>query len=195
MSKTMTVDALCSKWVATIISENPEIMGHVAQQRAKFEGWLKMELVKHAERNGAKDITIEKSYPNVDKRRSDLYFVLKKKEYYIELKTSNTSRSVQGVESKIKPTTDNTNFIIADITKLGSLDKSKHREGIILFVMFPILSNDTEIINDCLVKINDKTGLKLTEKNNCKRVRVKLLKKGKCDFIVCSAFVQQLKPE
>ena len=77
-----------------------------AKQRAKFEGWLKVELVRILS-NYFDDISPENN-------RIDITF----KDWAIELKTVNTNIRYKNVISKVRPITKNINDVISDIEKL-----------------------------------------------------------------------------
>lgn len=95
-----------------------------AQIKAKFEGWLKVELVRIFEDAGYNAL------PEVS--GIDITF----ESVAIELKTSNTNLRVDGVENKGKPITTNLNKIIADIDKLRL--KDNYADKYVIFIMFPI---------------------------------------------------------
>ena len=94
-----------------------------AQNRAKFEGWLKVEvcglLAEHC-----KQVVPEK-------QRVDICA----DEWAIELKTVNTNIRYMGVQNKTRPITKNTESIIKDIEKLNKLDSPMKA---VLFIVFPI---------------------------------------------------------
>jgi hypothetical protein len=77
-----------------------------AKERAKFEGWLKVELCE----------SLSKHFPTVtpEKDRIDITF----DDRAIELKTVNTSYQYENVKKKTRPITKNIQGVIADIEKL-----------------------------------------------------------------------------
>ncbi|MBL7690884.1 MAG: hypothetical protein JNM41_04765 [Flavipsychrobacter sp.] len=95
-----------------------------AETRAKFEGWLKVELVRIFEEAGYRAL------PEVS--GIDIVF----ESVAIELKTSNTNLRTQGVENKGKPITDNLKNILADVHKLRLRDNNADKY--VIFIMFPI---------------------------------------------------------
>lgn len=94
-----------------------------AKERAKFEGWLKVELCD----------SLAKYFTNVapEKNRIDVTF----ENWAIELKTINTNIRYEGVENKTRPITKNIQGVIDDIGKLKSASYTKKA---ILFIAFPI---------------------------------------------------------
>jgi len=106
-----------------------------AQQRAKFEGWLKFELATAlASRGDIRNVTLEAPYGTGD--RADLSFETNGTTWYIEIKTANTNWRAPGLENKTRPVTKNVLGIITDITKLrGKCPPSK---GLAVFAFFPI---------------------------------------------------------
>ena len=109
------------------ILENSNGLAIFARERAKFEGWLKVELCGIMSKH-FKDVTPKK-------QRVDVCFG----DWGIELKTVNTNIRYSGVRTKTRPITKNTQGIINDIDKLLRLD-IKNRA--ILFVTFPIEPNN-----------------------------------------------------
>lgn len=95
-----------------------------AQIRAKFEGWLKVELIRILEEAGYEALPevsgIDITFENVA----------------IELKTCNTNLRITGVVNKGKPITKNLNEIISDINKLRTNGNYVHKY--IVFIIFPI---------------------------------------------------------
>ena len=94
-----------------------------ARERAKFEGWLKVELcdslTKHFD-----DVTPEKERIDITSGN-----------WAIELKTINTNIRFKNVRDKSRPITKNTQGVIDDIEKLRA---SKYPNKAVLFAVFPI---------------------------------------------------------
>jgi len=99
-----------------------------AVERAKFEGWLKVEICDIL-LNYFKDVIPEKN-------RVDISF----DDWGVELKTLNTNIKYEEVKDKTRPITKNTNGVIIDINKLKSLNCYKNKA--VLFIVFPITSDD-----------------------------------------------------
>ena len=95
-----------------------------ACERAKFEGWLKVELCNILSRH-SDQITPEKSL--VDVTFDD---------WLIELKTINTNYRYSNVVRKTKPITNNVEGVVKDIKKLR---KRKYKNKAVLFVVFPVI--------------------------------------------------------
>jgi len=106
----------------------PKLENHLglsvfAKERAKFEGWLKVELCD----------SLSKYFTNVcpEQDRMDITF----EDWAIELKTVNTNIRYTGVRNKTRPITKNTQGVVNDIEKLRKKDRSKKA---VLFIAFPI---------------------------------------------------------
>ncbi|ACM92395.1 putative ATP-dependent Lon protease [Nautilia profundicola AmH] len=96
-----------------------------ATVRAKFEGWLKVEVA---------DILCAYGKVIPEKDLIDIVF----ENSAIELKTVNTSYKYLGVLNKTKPVTDNVKSVIDDIYKLK---KSSYENKYVLFIVFPLDDN------------------------------------------------------
>ena len=107
--------------------ENNQGLSIFAKERAKFEGWLKVELCNSLSKY-FKDVTPEKN-------RIDVTF----ENWAIELKTVNTNIRCENVKNKTRPITKNKQGVINDIKKLKSNDYTNRA---ILFVVFPIIHNN-----------------------------------------------------
>ncbi len=103
--------------------ENHSGLSVFAKERAKFEGWFKVELCE----------SLLKYFKDVvpEHQRVDISF----EDWGIELKTINTNIRYEGVKNKTRPITKNTQGIIEDIEKLKKLNFKK--KGV-LFIVFPI---------------------------------------------------------
>lgn len=94
-----------------------------ARERAKFEGWLKVELC------GSLSMHVQDVVPEQD--RIDITF----NGWAIQLKTINTNVRYDGVKKKQRPITKNVQGIIEDINKLKPLN---YANKAVLFVVFAI---------------------------------------------------------
>ena len=107
--------------------ENNQGLSIFAKERAKFEGWLKVELCGSLSKY-FKDVAPERD-------RVDITF-----EYWaIELKTINTNIRYKNVRNKHHPITRNTQGVIDDIEKLKS---TSYTNKAVLFVVFPIIHDN-----------------------------------------------------
>ena len=95
-------------------------------ERAKFEGWLKVELIDTLLKN---DIL---ALPEID--RIDISF----HDTAIELKTINTNYRFLNVKNKRRPITKNINGIIKDISDLKS---KMFKDKFVIFIVFPLELN------------------------------------------------------
>lgn len=117
----LTADALAKK-IQTSIG-----LTRFAYRRAKFEGWLKVEII---------DILARKGYdalPEID--RIDVSF----DNVAIELKTVNTNFRCQDVINLKKPITKNINGVVKDIE---SLRNKNYLFKFVVFIVFPIIHED-----------------------------------------------------
>ena len=97
-----------------------------ASNRAKFEGWLKVEVIE----------ILSRHTPNAvpEKGMIDITF----DDWALELKTCNTNYRYPGVVNKSRPITENVDGIIKDIK---SLAKTMYERRAVLFVVFPLEHN------------------------------------------------------
>lgn len=93
-----------------------------ARERAKFEGWLKLELCESLSKY-FKDVAPERD-------RIDIRF----DGWGIELKTVNTNYRYRGVIDKHRPITKNVQGVVEDIDKLRSVAIANKA---VLFIVFP----------------------------------------------------------
>lgn len=109
-----------SEIIARIISHQG--LSIFASEKAKFEGWLKVELT---------EILKKKNYTPIPET-DGVDIVLGN--IAIELKTINTNYKFENVNPKTKPITDNTDGIVSDIEKLK---RKTELMGFVVFVVFP----------------------------------------------------------
>lgn len=93
-----------------------------AKERAKYEGWLKVELCE----------SLSKYFSSINPEKDwiDITF----EDWAIELKTVNTNYRYENVENKTRPITKNIKGVIEDIEKLKS---TNYTNKAILFIVFP----------------------------------------------------------
>lgn len=106
-------------------------MGLAVSQRAKFEGWLKLELAGKLTDLGLSNVQFETSYQG---GRADLSFGPDDRRALVELKTCNTNYRIPGCKPLTRPITKNVQGICADCRNLRSAPGG----GIMAFVMFPL---------------------------------------------------------
>ena len=105
-------------------------------QRAKFEGWLKLELAYAVSRQPNCDgVTLEAQYP-ASASRADISFTLRGTQWFAEIKTANTNWRHPLVESKTRPITENVRGIIKDINKVR--DATPSFGALAVFLLFPV---------------------------------------------------------
>lgn len=117
--------------IVDILSKNKDKISIALKQRAKFEGWLKLELA-YKLLQSYSDVEIEHPYPCNNRKHADIYA----SNALIELKTPNTSYHTDNCVSCVRPITQNIESIIDDINKLQEL--GGQHEKYISFVLFPI---------------------------------------------------------
>ena len=117
--------------------ENNHGLAICARERAKFEGWLKVELCE----------SLSEIFTDVipERDRIDVTF----SDWAIELKTLNTNYRFKNVENKMRPITKNIQSVIDDIENLKS---SNIKNKAILFVVFPV-SDEVEYWKELLIRI------------------------------------------
>ena len=107
------------------LMEQHDALPEFAKYRAKFEGWVKVELLGILQKLAKTEVV-----PEMD--RHDLVMG----DYCaIELKTTNTNYRIEGVLNKTRPITRNIESIIEDVEKLK---KSKYPFKMMVFVVFPL---------------------------------------------------------
>lgn len=115
-----------------------EVLGPVLQQRAKFEGWLKIELAYALQRHGL-PVQLEEPIPGT-RHRADLAVESPEGElFYIMLKTVNTNFRFPGVDRRTRPITQNISAVIDDVEKL--ISAASGQAGLVVFSVFPVAAN------------------------------------------------------
>jgi len=107
-----------------------KILNFFIKNRAKFEGWFKVELC---------DI-LSKYTDNItpEKDRIDIVF----DDWALELKTSNTNYRYENVKNKTRPVTKNVKSIIKDIEDLRN--NINYNKKAVVFIIFPLSNNTKE---------------------------------------------------
>jgi hypothetical protein len=115
------------------------------RQRAKFEGWLKIELAAGLAEQGWRT-RLEQPYTIADGRhcRADVavWPDVESDKLLIMLKTVNTNFRFDGVEPAARPVTMNFDGLIDDIRKLSDLPPAT--TGYVLFPVFPVSGDEGE---------------------------------------------------
>ena len=118
-----------------------------AQNRAKFEGWLKVELCG----------ILSKFTNNIIPEKNRIDIVVDN--WAMELKTINTNYRYKNVKNKIRPITKNIQGIIYDINQLKR--NFKYKNKVVAFVVFPLSHTNTEKWKQHIEKIkNELTEIK-----------------------------------
>lgn len=117
-------------------------LNHFVNNRAKFEGWFKVEIC-----------NILSEYVNKitpEKDRIDIVF----DDWALELKTSNTNYKYENIQNKAKPITKNINSILKDIQDLKN--NSLYQKKAVVFIVFPLsLSTCKDLWEQHLLKIKE----------------------------------------
>jgi hypothetical protein len=129
------------------LKENRSKLQLPVRQRAKVEGWLKVELLysiwqKLLHRIPNLEIKIEQPYPNNKNLHCDIFFVTpQKKHIYLELKIVNTSYDCNSnlIPKKTKPITMNVKSITEASKRLRKITKrDKRNKGFVAFIVYPL---------------------------------------------------------
>lgn len=131
------------------------------RQRAKFEGWLKIELANSIESsNIGFKVHLESEFPSTDawgNRHSRNYFAdlmvssPENDQCLVMLKTVNTNFRFRGVRQAHRSITKNFEAVVDDILKLSSAKVDAHTRRYSVFAVFPV-SADSKVIANQLEK-------------------------------------------
>lgn len=127
MNATDLLNLTCPGLIAKI--EANKGLNTFAIEKAKFEGWLKVEFIDILNNNAIKAIP--------EKFRIDVTF----EDAAIELKTINTNYRYNNVLPKTRPITKNVSSVLKDIADLKS---KKFRDKFVVFIVFPLNSNNKQ---------------------------------------------------
>jgi len=185
MAAPKEVEGYIRKWILDILEAHKPLVRIVVQQRAKFEGWLKLELAAMAVKQGAQQVEVEPFWQNNGKGyHSDLAFRLEGVAYHLELKTPNTSYRLPGVRNKSRPITKNITGIINDARKLRSCPA----QGVVAFVLFPVKMGDRKWYGH-LRRIRDETKIPVAPEEHCVSASLDLDGRNAAALIVCTFLV------
>jgi hypothetical protein len=102
------VDEQARQWIVSVLENHRALVALAIRQRAKFEGWLKLELAAYAISQGAASMEVESGYgADGAPLRADLTFLNGGERYDVELKTCNTNWRMGGVKSNNQPIAEN----------------------------------------------------------------------------------------
>ena len=146
---------LLNDHIVDILSKNEDKISIALKQRAKFEGWLKLELA-YKLLQSYSDVKIEFPYPCNNRKHADIYA----SNALIELKTPNTNYHADNCVSCIRPITKNIESIIDDINKLQEFGGQYKKY--ISFVLFPV--DVKEGYKEYIQRINN-TGVVLEDRS------------------------------
>lgn len=146
---------LLNDHIVDILSKNEDKISIALKQRAKFEGWLKLELA-YKLLQSYSDVKIEFPYPCNNRKHADIYA----SNALIELKTPNTNYHADNCVSCVRPITKNIESIIDDINKLQEFGGQYKKY--ISFVLFPV--DVKEGYKEYIQRINN-TGVVLEDRS------------------------------
>jgi len=134
------------------------------ENRDKFEGWVKVEIVDILYNKITKNIVPEApdsnkiitSEKNKNYQHIDIVF---NNDSALELKTINTNFGHDKVKNKIRPISYNIKQLRADIEKLRDLQDENIKNKAILFVVFPIPKKDVEKFENRYLKQLKELGI------------------------------------
>lgn len=109
------------------------------RQRAKFEGWLKVELAHALEQRGVR-AELEASVGGTSHRADIKIRSPGGEQFLIVLKTVNTNFRFPGVVERTRPITKNISGVIEDATKVRAA--SPLITGLLVFPVFPVASDE-----------------------------------------------------
>jgi len=174
--------------IVEVLRSHSSLLTIAVRTRAKFEGWLKLELARALDRKTrVRRVVVEEPYGT--RKRADIAFTAGGVRYYVELKTANTNWRVPGVENRSRPITKNIAGIIKDMTRL----QDHGLKAFMGFVLFPVPASDCRW-HRYLQRISAATGVPLTERDHCSRLMVRLGSKRRCEVVVCCGAVERGTP-
>lgn len=165
--------------IAEVLEAHSEVLAIALRQRAKFEGWLKLELAAAVEKNGYASVELETPLSMSSGERADLGFVHGGEKYIIELKTPNSNWRFEGIENRTRPITKNIKSVIEDVEKLRNV-----KNGIVAFTLFPIEPGDLRW-REYVTRISKETGIQISEAEHCHLVNIPVSHTHKASILIC----------
>jgi YesN/AraC family two-component response regulator len=134
------------------------------ENRDKFEGWVKVEIVDILYNKITKNIVPEvpDSNKNITSEKNKNYQhvdIVFNNDSALELKTINTNYRHDKVKNKIRPISYNIKQLKADIEKLRDLQDENIKNKAILFVVFPLPKKDVEKFENRYLKQLKELGI------------------------------------
>ncbi|MHB8844767.1 MAG: hypothetical protein ACYC7L_08445 [Nitrospirota bacterium] len=166
-------------WIAKVLEAHSDVLAIALRQRAKFEGWLKLELAATAAQHGCVSVELETPLPSNKGERADIGFSLNGEKFYVELKTPNSNWRFAGIENRTRPITKNISSIIEDVEKLR-----KVRNALIAFTLFPIKPGDVRW-REYVRRISEETRIIITEKEHCHIVDIPVTQMQRASIMIC----------
>jgi len=155
--------------------ENSKSIDVFVKNRAKFEGWLKVETVDIlCNKMNPKKITPEAPDNNKnitsEENKNDQHIDIVFDDSALELKTVNTSYRHEGIENKTRPITLNVKQLKNDIKKLRKLHREDIKNKAILFVVFPLPDDDIDKFNEKYLNDLKDLGIKIQNSKQFKTI-------------------------
>ena len=121
--------------LADCLSQRKDVLRLPIKQRAKFEGWLKIELATALANDARfKNVRLEETFQR--SKKADLSFSAVGKRFFVQMKTCNTNWRMEEVEERTRPITMNIASVIQDIRSLKELSHADL--GLVVMVLFPV---------------------------------------------------------
>ncbi|PLX69982.1 MAG: hypothetical protein C0603_03330 [Denitrovibrio sp.] len=134
-------DMVCKDFIPKL--EENKGLEFFVKNRAKFEGWMKVELCTSFSNFAHSEITPEKNWIDI---------VID--DFAIELKTPNTNYPTENVIPKTRPITDNMKSILKDIKGLNN--NSDYTNKAVMFIVFPLPKSSNKLWQKHISKIESK---------------------------------------
>jgi len=154
--------------------ENSKGIDVFVNKRAKFEGWLKVEIVDILYNKITKNVTPEAPDNNKnitsEENKNDQHIDIVFDDSALELKTVNTSYRQEGIENKTRPITLNVKQLKNDIDKLRKLHRKDIKNKAILFVVFPLPDDDIDKFNEKYLNDLKDLGIKIQNSKQFKTI-------------------------
>jgi hypothetical protein len=170
--------------IENIIESRSSALWTAIRQRAKFEGWLKIELAAALEEDARVECQLEA--PVGDGLRCDLFIDHDLTRLYVELKTIGSSWRVPCVENKTKDTTNNIRDVIADVEKLRRA--KEYAKCVVAFVEFPV-PEEGEKCRRHLKYISEVTKVPFGDDDCYRLMPIEFEGEIKCNVLVCACEV------
>jgi len=129
--------------VSDVLHRHARLARQAMRLRAKFEGWLKWEIVESILASGERGpwgpVAVERRLQGEEGAKAvDLVLTYEGTECYVELKTANTNWRCSDCENLTRPITMNVDGVIADVRSLQDVVPPETAIGLAAFTLFPV---------------------------------------------------------